>query len=40
MALMGLGMFTAGALRVSGWARRRRAQIDAIIAKLARSVGT
>jgi len=35
MALMGLGMFAAGALRVSGWARRRRTQIDAIVARLA-----
>jgi hypothetical protein len=35
MALIGLGMFAAGALRVSGWARRRRAQIEAIIARLA-----
>lgn len=34
MALMGLGMFTAGALRVSGWARRRRAQIEEVIARL------
>jgi hypothetical protein len=40
MALMGFGMFTAGALRVRGWARRRRTQIDAIIARLASSVGT
>jgi hypothetical protein len=32
MALMGLGMFAAGALRVSGWARSRRTQIEAIIA--------
>lgn len=35
MALVGLGMFAAGALRVSGWARRRRTQIEAIIARLA-----
>src|ERR1044071_7407062 len=35
MGLMGLGMFAAGALRVSGWARRRRAQIEAIIARVA-----
>jgi len=40
MALMGLGMFTAGALRVSGWARRRRAQIEEVIARLASSVKT
>jgi hypothetical protein len=37
MALMGLGMFTAGALRVSGWARRRRTQIQEVIARLAMS---
>ena len=35
MALMGLGMFAAGALRVSGWARRRKTQIEAVIARLA-----
>ncbi|HEV8196158.1 MAG TPA: hypothetical protein VGP87_05935 [Gemmatimonadales bacterium] len=35
MALMGLGMFTTGALRVSGWAKRRKAQIDEILARLA-----
>jgi hypothetical protein len=35
MALMGLGMFAAGALRVSGWARRRRAQFEEVIARLA-----
>jgi hypothetical protein len=40
MALMGLGMFAAGALRVSGWARRRRTQIEEIIARLANSVRT
>ena len=34
MALMGLGMFAAGALRVSAWARRRRAQIEGVIARL------
>jgi hypothetical protein len=34
IALMGLGMFAAGALRVPGWARRRRAQIEAIVARL------
>ncbi len=37
MALMGLGMFAAGALRVSGWARRRRAQFEGVIARLAGS---
>lgn len=35
MAMMGLGMFATGALRVSGWARRRKKQIDDIIARLA-----
>ena len=35
MALMGLGMFATGALRVSGWARRRRAQFEEVIARLA-----
>lgn len=35
MALVGLGMFAAGALRVPGWARRRRAEIEAIIGRLA-----
>lgn len=35
MALTGLGMFAAGAVRVSGWARRRRAQIEEIIVRLA-----
>ena len=34
MALMGLGMLAAGALRVPAWARRRRAQFEAIIARL------
>ena len=37
MALMGLGMFAAGALRVSGWARQRRTQILEVIARLAMS---
>ncbi|MEO8622509.1 MAG: hypothetical protein ABI625_15665, partial [bacterium] len=37
MTLMGVGMFAAGALRVPGWARRRRTQIDEIIARLMRS---
>lgn len=40
MALMGLGMFAAGALRVSGWARRRRTQIEEVIARVASSVKT
>ena len=34
MAMMGLGMFAAGALRVSSWARRRKAQIDEVIGRL------
>lgn len=36
LGLMGLGMFAAGALRVSGWARRRKAQFEDIIARLSR----
>jgi len=39
MALAGIGMFAAGALRVSGWARRRRAQMEEVIARLAQSAG-
>jgi hypothetical protein len=35
VALLGLGMFAFGALRVSGWARRRGAQFDAVIGRLA-----
>jgi hypothetical protein len=35
MALMGVGLFAAGALRVSGWARRRRVQFESLIARLA-----
>jgi hypothetical protein len=38
MTLMGLGMFAAGALRVSGWARRRKTQIEAVVARLASSL--
>ena len=34
IALMGVGMFAAGALRVPGWARRRTEQFDAVIARL------
>jgi hypothetical protein len=34
MALVGVGMFAAGALRVSGWARRRKEQFDEVIARL------
>jgi len=40
MAMAGLGMFAAGALRVSGWARRRRAQIDEVFARLALPTST
>ena len=35
-ALLGLGIFAAGALRVSAWARRRKAQFEEIIARLTR----
>jgi hypothetical protein len=35
MAMVGLGMFAAGALRVSGWARRRTTQIEEVLARLA-----
>jgi hypothetical protein len=34
-AVFGLGMFGAGGFRVSGWARRRRAQFEEDIARLA-----
>lgn len=34
MAMTGVGLFAAGALRVSGWARRRRTQIEEVIARL------
>ena len=34
LALMGLGMFTAGAVRLPGWARLRRAQMEQVIARL------
>jgi hypothetical protein len=40
MALMGLGMFAAGALRVSAWVRRRKRQIEQVIGRLAISVET
>lgn len=40
MAIMGLGMFAAGALRVSGWARRRSAQIEEVIGRLATTAQT
>jgi hypothetical protein len=35
MATLGLGMFGLGALRVPGWARRRRDQMDEIASRLA-----
>ena len=34
MAAIGLGMFAVGALRIPGWARRRRTQIEAVTARL------
>lgn len=34
MAVMGLALFAVGALRIPGWARRRRAQIEAVTARL------
>ena len=34
MALIGLGMFGIGALRLPGWARRRKTQIDQVLARL------
>jgi len=40
MAIMGVGMFAAGALRVSAWARRRRTQFDELIARLALTART
>jgi hypothetical protein len=39
IALMGLGMFAAGSLMVPGWAKRRGAQFDEIIARLNRALG-
>jgi hypothetical protein len=35
VAAMGLGMFAIGALPLRGWARRRSAQIEAVMARLA-----
>jgi hypothetical protein len=35
MASMGLALFAAGALRLGGWARRRRTEIEEVIARLA-----
>jgi hypothetical protein len=40
MALVGVGLFATGALRVSGWARRRRLQFESLIARLAISART
>ena len=40
IALMGLGLFASGALRVSGWARRRRTQFEEVVARLVSSVNT
>jgi hypothetical protein len=34
MALIGFGMFGLGALRLPGWARRRKTQIDQVLARL------
>ena len=34
LALMGLGLFSLGAMRVSSWASRRWTQFDAVIARL------
>ncbi|HEU5219876.1 MAG TPA: hypothetical protein VFU23_14550 [Gemmatimonadales bacterium] len=39
MAVMGLGLFFVGAVRVPGWAHRRRAQIDEVTARLAITAG-
>ena len=35
LAAMGLGMFAVGAVRLPGWARLRRTQIEAVTARLA-----
>ncbi len=40
MALMGLGLFTVGALRLPAWAHRRKAQIEEVLARLVNSVRT
>ena len=37
LAAAGLGMFGLGALRLPGWARRRRAQIEQVLARLAKA---
>lgn len=34
LALIGFGMFGIGALRLPGWARRRKTQIDQVLARL------
>ncbi|HTL06042.1 MAG TPA: hypothetical protein VL241_09870 [Gemmatimonadales bacterium] len=36
MAAAGIALFTAGAVRLSGWARLRRAQFEEVIARLSR----
>ena len=33
-AVLGLGMFGIGALRLPGWARRRKTQIDSVLARI------
>lgn len=40
MALMGLGAFAVGALRVPSWARRRSTQIEEVIARLGKATAT
>lgn len=39
LAVMGLGMFGIGALRLPGWARRRRLQMEAVAARFALAAG-
>ena len=40
MAAIGLGMFAVGALRLPGWARRRRTQIEEVTARLVSAAET
>ena len=40
MAVMGLGLLAAGALRLPAWARRRRAQIEEVTTRLALEAAT
>ncbi len=40
LSAMGLGMFGIGALRLPGWARLRRRQMEAVAARLALAVGS